>query len=442
MKLNYIYNEPNLETMARMPDSSVDAIVTDPPYGLGREPDPAAMLTAWLDHGYLEVKGRGFMGKEWDAFVPQPRFWQEAHRVLKPGGHVLSFFGTRTYDWGVMAMRLAGFEIRDQLAWCFGSGFPKSHDVSKAIDRAAGAEREVVGKYIPPQDDPKNRWSDKNSQYSDKLTAINPNVDFNGASSTPGSKYGAITAPATPEAQQWAGWGSALKPALEPIVLARKKLAEKSIAANVLAWGTGGINVDGCRVGTGDLISFGSRQIGDGIKYNPIATERMTEGKQHPSGRWPANLAHDGSPEVLAGFPEVSSGVVKPHHNDMRGDGHQSNTYGVYKANHSERGFGDSGSAARFFYCAKADATERSYGLPKGKKNRHPTVKPLALMRWLVRLITPPGGLVYDPFAGSGTTFAACMEEGFQFIGSELDAEYAEIGNIRGQARRSLFSQE
>lgn len=443
MKLNYIYNEPNLETMARMPDSSVDAIVTDPPYGLGREPDPAAMLTAWLDHGYLEVKGRGFMGKEWDAFVPQPRFWQEAHRVLKPGGHVLSFFGTRTYDWGVMAMRLAGFEIRDQLAWCFGSGFPKSHDVSKAIDRAAGAEREVVGKYIPPQDDPKNRWSDKNSQYSDKLTAINPNVDFNGASSTPGSKYGAITAPATPEAQQWAGWGSALKPALEPIVLARKKLAEKSIAANVLAWGTGGINVDGCRVGTGDLISFGSRQIGDGIKYNPIATERMTEGKQHPSGRWPANLAHDGSPEVLALFPETSSGFMPAGTKRQNSDNPNRNTYMKMEPDLSANDtFGDSGSAARFFYCSKADSIERSYGLPPGKKNRHPTVKPLALMRWLVRLITPPGGLVYDPFAGSGTTFAACMEEGFQFIGSELDVEYAEIGNIRGQARRSLFSQE
>lgn len=415
MKLNYIYNEPNLETMARMPDSSVDAIVTDPPYGLGREPDPAAMLTAWLDHGYLEVKGRGFMGKEWDAFVPQPRFWQEAHRVLKPGGHVLSFFGTRTYDWGVMAMRLAGFEIRDQLAWCFGSGFPKSLDVSKAIDRAAGVERDVVG------------VAGKSGIKSNCMAG-----DFTGG------EYMA-TAPATPEAKQWAGWGSALKPALEPIVLARKPLSEKSIAANVLAWGTGGINVDGCRVGTEDIKVNGWKTGGEQV-YNRWQQEGYVGGTH--SGRWPANLAHDGSPEVLAGFPEVSSGVVKPHHNDMRGDGHQSNTYGVYKANHSERGFGDSGSAARFFYCAKSDSSERQYGLPKGKKNRHPTVKPLALMRWLVRLITPPGGLVYDPFAGSGTTFAACMEDGFQFIGSELDAEYAEIGNIRGQARRSLFSQE
>lgn len=413
IELNKIYCEPNLETMARLEDNSVDAIVTDPPYGLGREPDPVAMLTAWLDHGYLEVKGKGFMGKEWDAFVPQPRFWKEAYRVLKPGGHVLSFFGTRTYDWGVMAMRLAGFEIRDQLAWVFGSGFPKSHDISKAIDRAAGAEREVVGVNGTSCDMRGGNY--RGSHGKERL----PN---------------AITAPATPEAQQWAGWGSALKPAMEPVVLARKPLAEKNLAANVLAWGTGGINVDGCRVETGEsTVRDNNKTIGG----NGIYQGGRAYVTGSTSGRWPANLVHDGSPEVLAGMPETSSGAMKREVSAYDGESMFLNGRSGPSNQH-----GDSGSAARFFYCAKADGLERSYGLPKGKKNRHPTVKPLDLMRWLVRLITPPGGIVYDPYSGSGTTFAACMEEGFQFIGSELDPEHAEVGNIRGRARRSLFSQE
>ena len=420
IELNKIYCEPNLETMARLEDNSVDAIVTDPPYGLGREPDPVAMLTAWLDHGYLEVKGKGFMGKEWDAFVPQPRFWKEAYRVLKPGGHVLSFFGTRTYDWGVMAMRLAGFEVRDQLAWCFGSGFPKSHDISKAIDRAAGAEREVVGVHPDVE------------KYS--LGGQNADSKFFAGVKGAAKEGRVLTAPATPEAQQWAGWGSALKPAMEPVVLARKPLAEKNLAANVLAWGTGGINVDGCRVETGEsTVRDNNKTIGG----NGIYQGGRAYVTGSTSGRWPANLVHDGSPEVLAGMPETSSGAMKREVSAYDGESMFLNGRSGPSNQH-----GDSGSAARFFYCAKADGLERSYGLPKGKKNRHPTVKPLDLMRWLVRLITPPGGIVYDPYSGSGTTFAACMEEGFQFIGSELDPEHAEVGNIRGRARRSLFSQE
>lgn len=436
MELNKIYNESNLETMARMPDNSVDAIVTDPPYGLGREPDPVAMLAAWLDHGYLEVNGRGFMGKEWDAFVPQPRFWKEAYRVLKPGGHVLSFFGTRTYDWGVMAMRLAGFEVRDQLAWVFGSGFPKSLDISKALDKAAGAEREVVGEL--------------KGGSAMKLNGDNPRPRHEKQKEN-GGKY-SITAPATPEAQQWAGWGSALKPALEPIVLARKPLGEKTIAANVLAWGTGGINVDWCRVGTSSTPRKDPNNgnlVNAHMEMRPWMKKRIENGEplkgdfDGNQGRWPANFTHDGSPEVLGLMPETQSGFMPAGTKRQNSSNSNKNTYMHMDPDLSANDtFGDSGSAARFFYCAKADATERNYGLPKGKKNRHPTVKPLALMRWLVRLITPPGGLVYDPFAGSGTTFAACMEEGFQFIGSEIDAEHAEVGNARGQARRSLFSQE
>ena len=421
MELNTIYNESNLDTMARMPDNSVDSIVTDPPYGLGKEPDPVAMLAAWLDHGYLEVKGRGFMGKEWDAFVPQPRFWKEVHRVLKPGGHVLSFFGTRTYDWGVMAMRLAGFEIRDQLAWVFGSGFPKSHDISKAIDRAAGAEREVVGTIKKA-----HISTASTNEGWHRPSHVNENGEH--------KKTMDITAPATPEAQQWAGWGSALKPAMEPVVLARKPLAEKNLAANVLAWGTGGINVDGCRVETGEsTVRDNNKTIGG----NGIYQGGRAYVTGSTSGRWPANLVHDGSPEVLAGMPETSSGAMKREVSAYDGESMFLNGRSGPSNQH-----GDSGSAARFFYCAKADGLERSYGLPKGKKNRHPTVKPMDLMRWLVRLITPPGGIVYDPYSGSGTTFAACMEEGFQFIGSELDPEHAEVGNIRGRAGRSLFSQE
>lgn len=228
-----IINGNNIEELKKFPDNYFDSVVTDPPYGLGKEPNANEMLQAWITDGYLEVKGSGFMGKEWDAFVPQPLFWKEVFRVLKPGGHIVAFFGTRTYDWGCMAIRLAGFEIRDGLQWIYGSGFPKSHNISKAIDKMYGAEREVVGKA-------KVGSKDRNGYVGDM--AIMPfetkSIELD------------ITAPSTEKAKQWDGWGSALKPAVEPIVLARKPLEKGlSIAENVLKWGTGAINIDASRVG-------------------------------------------------------------------------------------------------------------------------------------------------------------------------------------------------
>jgi len=411
-----------LDTLRAMPDASVDAVVTDPPYGLGREPDPREVLAAWLDGAEYQPGGRGFMGKAWDAFVPSPVVWSECLRVLKPGGHLLAFAGSRTYDWIVMGVRLAGFEVRDQLLWLYGSGFPKSLNVSKAIDRAAGAEREVVGKA--------QSWNRPES--TDGHTAR--------MNTSPGIYD--ITAPATEAARQWNGWGTALKPAHEPIVLARKPLSG-TVAHNVTTHGTGAINVDGCRVGSeggvGHVVAQGDPQAEGWGTRKPVFDNTVR-------GRFPANVLHDGSPEVLAGFPVTSSGVFASR-----------KTRGIWSseaAEQSVRVTGDTGSAARFFYHAKASRAERERGLThrepetvgdgravaadnayqRGKterRNVHPTVKPVAVMRWLVRLVTPPGGVVLDPFTGSGTTGIAATLEGFRFIGCELSHEYADLARGR-----------
>ena len=368
-----------LDTLRGMPDASVDAVVTDPPYGLGKEPDPRDVLRAWLDGEAYQPGGAGFMGKAWDAFVPSPCVWSECLRVLKPGGHLLAFAGSRTYDWIVLGVRLAGFEVRDQLLWLYGSGFPKSHNVSKAIDRAAGAEREVVGKA--------QSWNRPES--TDGHTAR--------MNTSPGVYD--ITAPATEAARQWNGWGTALKPAHEPIVLARKPLVG-TVAHNVTTHGTGAINVDGCRVGD-------------------------------DSGRWPANVMHDGSPEVVAGFPVT--GKSTGGRIGSAGGGALDYAFGSHFTK-GDPGYGDTGTAARFFYSAKASRAERERGLTHTKgerRNVHPTVKNVAVMRWLVRLVTPPAGVVLDPFTGSGTTGIACALEGFDFVGCELSPEYAEIARAR-----------
>ena len=399
-----------LEHLKTMPDNSVDSIVTDPPYGLGKEPDALAMLTDWIETGHHDVKGRGFMGKEWDAFVPQPRVWHECLRVLKPGGHLLAFAGTRTQDLMTLGLRLAGFEIRDMVAWVYGSGFPKSLDVSKALDKRAGAEREVVG------ENPNHR-------------AVS-GVGYDGIYAGGNTGSVSITAPATDAAKQWDGWGTALKPALEPITLARKPL-EGTVAANVLKWHTGALNIDGCRV----PVPAADKKNYDA---NMACHERYADGREKLGGyeggwnadpsaikntgaRWPANLIHDGSDEVVSQFPDSKGqqGDVKGTEESRTGD-ENTNCYGEYGRIATPKR-GDSGSAARFFYAAKTSKSER------GEGNNHPTVKPLALMRYLCRFITPPGGTILDPYLGSGSTGIAALNEGFDFIGIERDPAYFAI---------------
>jgi hypothetical protein len=371
--------------MRTMPDASVDAVVTDPPYGLS------------------------FMGKRWDYDVPSVEVWAECLRVLKPGGHLLAFAGTRTQHRMAVRIEDAGFEIRDLIMWVYGSGFPKSLDVSKAIDRAAGAEREVVGTKLGL---PGYSLTDG----APGGVAMEGNVN---GSLRNGAAECAITAPATPEAQQWSGWGTALKPALEPITVARKPLCG-TVAENVLAWGTGAINVDGCRVRTESTIrnnnvSLGSSGNGIYGKAGPCIAGSS-------SGRWPANLIHSGEDEVVGLFPDARSscGGGKSQQADIGYSGGWKAAY-----DNSDGQYYDSGSAARFFYTAKASRDDRSDG------NTHPTVKPTDLMRYLCRLVTPPGGTVLDPFMGSGSTGKAAMLEGFEFIGIEREPQYFAIAEQR-----------
>lgn len=372
-------------------DNSIDAVVTDPPYGLSKQPDMNEVLRHWLNGDDYVHTGGGFMGKTWDSFVPGPSVWKEVFRVLKPGGHLLAFFGTRTYDLGTLAIRLAGFEIRDQIDWVYGSGFPKSLDVSKATDN-----------------------------------------------------------------EQWQGWGTALKPAHEPICVARKPLVG-TVAENVLQFGTGGMNIDDCRTElNGDFKSSANGRssiTGLSDNYDP-----STANQPDTQGRWPANLIHDGSDEVVSLFP-AKAGAAAP----VKGTEQSEVTNGIYgKFNDRLPGqfYSDSGNAARFFYCAKASKSDRNEGVmlamvtaaemtdrepdtdglnspragagrTSGARNNHPTVKPTALMQWLVRLVTPPGGKVLDPFTGSGSTGKACAIEGFDFIGFEMDPHYCEIAKQR-----------
>lgn len=424
-----IHEGDNLKWLRAQPDNSIDSVCTDPPYGLGKEPNALEMLQAWIDHDYLEVAGAGFMGRKWDAFVPQPIFWKEVYRVLKPGGHVLSFAGTRTYDWMVMAIRLAGFEIRDQLIWAYGGGFPKSMDISKAIDKQAGAEREVVGTQKGKGGENLNKLSRQGAGDSEDGKGMGAyghgakqiTVDIG------------ITAPATQGAQQWEGWGTALSPSHEPIVLARKPIERGlTVAANVLKWGTGAINVDGCRIATQDGKSHYTYSNGAGGNGFHGGVGREADGSRkgeadtaNALGRWPSNLIHDGSEVVEALFPQnTTSGKMGPQHKRNS----QSDIYGKFNPNHPlSETIGDSGSASRYFYCAKPSQYERSLG--KTSKESHPTVKPVAVMHHLVTLITPPNGVCLDPFCGSGTTGIGAMLAGpnIRFVGCEFTPEYIPI---------------
>lgn len=330
-----------LEKMKELDDNSIDSVVCDPPYGLS------------------------FMGKKWDYDVPSVEIWEECLRVLKPGGHLLSFSGTRTQHRMAVRIEDAGFEIRDMIAWVYGSGFPKS--------------RNLEG--------------------------------------------------------DWLGWGTALKPALEPITMARKPL-EGTVAANVLAHGTGALNIDESIIPTNPEIDD-SRLGGAGIWSSEKMTKNVYEGGyagervgSSPLGRWPANLIHDGSAEVVGLFPvdaKVPSGVAKVSSGRKSGKGTWVGT-GMQRPgaeNTGVRDFGDTGSAARFFYCPKTAKRDR------GEDNNHPTVKPTDLMRYLCRLVTPPKGIILDPFMGSGSTGKAALLEGFSFIGIEMDEVYFNVASKR-----------
>ena len=338
-----------LKQMQNLDDNSVDSIVTDPPYGIK------------------------FMAKKWDHNVPNVEIWQEALRVLKPGGHLLCACGTRTQHRMVVNIEDAGFEIRDVVTWMYGSGFPKSLNIGKAVDKLQGNDREVVGYAVSNPDMKDVGKKSKEAIGIDKLSF--------GQVSNAKRQQTKITKGNS----EYEGWGTALKPACEFFTLARKPLSEKTVAENVLKWGTGGINIDDCRVGE----DGGTKDIptNHGIKSNQVyGVYGSCETKKLTQGRFPANLIHDGSQEVLDLFPDKNS---------------------------------------RFFYCPKASKKDR------GIDNKHPTVKPTALMRYLCRLITPPNGVVLDPYMGSGSTGKAAIREGFGFVGIEIDEDYHEIAKAR-----------
>jgi site-specific DNA-methyltransferase (adenine-specific) len=403
-----------IEVLANFAECSIDAIVTDPPYALS------------------------FMGKEWDSFGDGIGFqkwceqWaRECLRVLKPGGYLLAFGGTRTYHREACAIEDAGFEIRDSLHWIYGSGFPKSRDIGKAIDKEAGALRRVVGTKLGQ---PGYSLAPSNNDHRTYGRGL-------GNTSNPAMEC-AITKPATDEAKEWEGWGTALKPAHEPIVVARKPLAVKhTVAANVLEYGTGAINVDGCRI-EGDVPHTIQGQSANAGELYGADQRDQREFVPNESGRWPPNIILTHSPDCIV--PEDmhndcavdcpvaemdrQSGDTKsvkrsPTDKDSRGIPNDSNMV-MRRQDTVERGFADTGGASRFFPCfrynAKAPKKERPIveGLPG-----HPTVKPVALIQWLVKLVTPPNGVVLDPFAGTGTTAEACLKEGLYCILIENDPD-------------------
>ena len=406
------------EVMASMGEASVDAIVCDPPYGLE------------------------FMGKGWDHGAPGVPFWTEALRVLKPGGHLLAFGGTRTFHRLTCAIEDAGFEVRDCLSWLYGSGFPKSLDVSKAIDKAAGAEREVVG---------------VDASRAARLVNQRDGSVSTGGQWEHGPRIVDITAPATDAAKQWDGWGTALKPAWEPIILARRPLVG-TVAANVLAHGTGALNVDGCRVkcaggSPAEARRESARRAGR-TSTKPGCYDRPLQDRTSPdrymesrageaAGRWPANVLLD--PEAAAMLDEQSG--ERASGTAVGGLHRRSTKESVFGHGGAERigdaGFGDSGGASRFFYTAKTSSSERhgdDGANGQAVKNDHPTVKPVDLMAYLVKLVTPPEGTVLDPFMGSGSTGIAALRLGVEFVGIEREEGYLKIAEARIREDAPLFN--
>ena len=377
----------NAKTLKQYPDNYFDSIVTDPPYGIE------------------------FMGKDWDKHTGAVETWNECFRVLKPGGHILAFSASRTYHHLATNIESVGFEIRDQIMWIYGSGFPKSANLGKAIDKKQGNKRIKTGQI--------KTHARKGVAVAEERTAINA-----------GSFGQEVEEELTVGTSDWEGWGTALKPAHEPIVMARKPLSEKTIAENVLKHGTGGINIDESRVETEDKTQRVNRGVEWGVRNDKSGNEPKVYGST--KGRYPANVIHDGSEEVLEGFPET-----KGRHG-MTQHGSGTNTkYGKFARTEQSfvnDGVGDSGSAARFFYCSKVSKKERNIGQSTDGKNNHPTVKPVALMKYLITLITPKGGKVLDPFNGSGSTGMACVELGYEYTGCELDPDYIEISKVRIEA--------
>lgn len=524
--------------LASLKANSIDAIVTDPPYGLSNHSmqDVQDCLSAWIKGEEYKPNKRGFMGKSWDAWVPGPEIWRECYRVLKPGGHMLVFAGTRSQDLMGIAVRLAGFELRDTIQWIYGSGFPKSHDVSKAIDKLggknymswfpewleeyrnkAGVTRNELATHFPSKSGgvtgciwnwehgirvptaeqfnllcallhiPVEPLEVVERRFLAERKGVTRTFDV-GATETLKNRD-PITAPATEAAKKWEGWGTALKPAYEPILMCRKPL-EGTVAQNVLEHGTGALNIDGCRVAVDPEVDASqlrtmnrNQRTGDqneqtwGLSKNRGDTPTVVR----PEGRWPANIILSHSPDcklrgmkkvkgastengdVPAGeegstiplrrgsfvdrtdengmeevedwecvegcpiweFPITKSGKMSQHI-----DGGSFNVFGKQYPRDVET-IGDQGSAARFFYCAKASRKERNAGLSDGDKNNHPTVKPLSLMRYLVRMVTPLGGVVLDPFCGSGSTGCAAVQEGMSFLGIDLSEAYCEIAVAR-----------
>lgn len=481
-----------LDVLRTMLDESVHAIVTDPPYGLA-DHKPAAIvtaLTAWANGDRASVPdGKGFMGRKWDAFVPPPAVWDECLRVLKPGGHMLVFAGTRTVDLMGLSVRMAGFEIRDSISWLYGSGFPKSLDVSKAIDKtrddkadivrvtsyiAAAMERSGIARrdvdHHMGTSDMAGWWSSRLAhrcalptwpQWEQLREFIGMDDDaieaevwrLNGRKGTPGEAWSTaevvrtedrfnepsgvvnvgqgeraavtrqIKAPNTDAARQWSGWGTALKPASEPIIVARKPLVG-TVAANVLAHGTGAVNVDECRVAhtsEADLATSPSKNPGRNgeVVTSAVYGAGRPQQQANPAGRWPTNVVMD---EYVAAELDAQSGTLRGRGNVNPTNG-GGGMYG-HAVTTVDHGAGDAGGASRFFpvfrYQAKAPTKER----PKVNGKSHPTVKPLELMRWLVRLVTPPGGTVLDPFAGSGTTGQAAALESFECVLIEFEADH------------------
>lgn len=390
-----------LNKLKELEDNSVDSIVTDPPYGLS------------------------FMNKKWDYDVPSVEIWTECLRVLKPGGHLLSFSGSRTYHRMAVRIEDAGFEIRDQIMWIYGSGFPKSHNIGKAVDKLNGIEIEKTTETLFNNPDGKRDLS-KRSDYGYKYEAQN----------------------------EWEGWGTALKPAHEPIVVARKPLSENTVALNVLKWGTGGMNIDESRIGYKDdkpslkVINQGNDLTGWGVELDK---GRLEDWEPNNTGRWPANIILD---EEAGKVLDEQSGISKSTPDKRTIKTPTGQMFGTGKITSHN----DKGGASRFFYCPKTSKKDRdegldgfedrpSYMVENGsntsgingeryerttiQKNNHPTVKPTSLMEYLIKLVTPVNGTILDPFMGSGSTGKAAVRNGFDFIGIEREEEYIKIAEAR-----------